>query len=443
MMDTLALLRAGRLAGITRLDLSCGLREFPREIFDLADSLEILNLSQNHLSSLPDDLHRLHRLRILFCSENEFRHVPSSVGQCANLSMVGFKANQIETVDPAAFPPLLRWLILTDNRIAELPASLGRCPQLQKLMLSGNRLSQLPEEMTACTQLEMIRIASNQFRTLPAWLLALPRLSWLAMAGNPCCPASGGGTAGVNSVIPWGNLRLEEKLGEGASGVIYRALWSSTLAEDGTCPVAVKVFKSAVTSDGLASSEIAASLSAGGHPHLIGSLGQITGHPAGMDGLVMSLIDPEYQNLAGPPSLDTCTRDVYAEGQRFTPACVLRLAQGTAAAAAHLHRQHLMHGDLYAHNILWLPDGRCLLGDLGAAFFYDAEDAPVASALQQIEVRAWGCLLEELLMRGEWDAATQPLRDALQAVMHQCLVTDGMARPMFQDLCNELTGLMK
>ena len=44
-MDTLAQLRAGQLAGIKRLDLSCGLTEFPREIFDLADSLEILNLS--------------------------------------------------------------------------------------------------------------------------------------------------------------------------------------------------------------------------------------------------------------------------------------------------------------------------------------------------------------------------------------------------------------
>lgn len=37
-MNTLAQLKAGQLAGITRLDLSCGLTEFPREIFELADS---------------------------------------------------------------------------------------------------------------------------------------------------------------------------------------------------------------------------------------------------------------------------------------------------------------------------------------------------------------------------------------------------------------------
>ena len=45
--DTLSLLRAGKLAGATRLDLSCGLSDFPPEIFELADSLEILNRTWN------------------------------------------------------------------------------------------------------------------------------------------------------------------------------------------------------------------------------------------------------------------------------------------------------------------------------------------------------------------------------------------------------------
>ena len=71
-MDTLAKLRAGQLKGLKRLDLACGLTEFPDEIFQLANSLEILNLSGNALSRLPDDLHRLTRLRILFCSDNHW-----------------------------------------------------------------------------------------------------------------------------------------------------------------------------------------------------------------------------------------------------------------------------------------------------------------------------------------------------------------------------------
>ena len=58
-MTTLSQLRAGQLAGSQRLDLRhSGLAEFPREIFDLADTLEVLDLSGNALDSLPDEIGR-------------------------------------------------------------------------------------------------------------------------------------------------------------------------------------------------------------------------------------------------------------------------------------------------------------------------------------------------------------------------------------------------
>ncbi|MCJ7798240.1 MAG: leucine-rich repeat domain-containing protein, partial [Polaromonas sp.] len=129
-MNTLEQLRAGTLAGSRRLRLSCGLKTFPPEIFALAETLEILDLSGNALSSLPDGLPRLHRLRIVFCSDNAFTRLPEVLGQCPQLSMVGFKANQISHVPAAALPPALRWLILTDNCIEQLPDTLGECAGL-------------------------------------------------------------------------------------------------------------------------------------------------------------------------------------------------------------------------------------------------------------------------------------------------------------------------
>ena len=130
-MHTLAQLRRGELIGIQRLQLRGGLTEFPREIFSLADSLEILDLSGNQLSSLPDDLPRLHKLRVIFCSDNPFTELPEVLGQCAQLGMVGFKANRIAHVSAQALPAQLRWLILTDNAITALPAEIGRCTHLQ------------------------------------------------------------------------------------------------------------------------------------------------------------------------------------------------------------------------------------------------------------------------------------------------------------------------
>ena len=333
---TLHQLRAGELAGIQRLKLACGLTEFPTEIFSLADTLEILDLSGNQLSSLPDDLPRLHRLRIIFCSDNQFTELPNVLGECPNLSMVGFKANRIRTVSPRALPPKLRWLILTDNEIEDLPTELGSCQQLQKLMLAGNRLRSLPGSLASCTQLELLRIAANQLTELPGWLLGMPRLSWLAYAGNPFTEALEARALNDTpvSAIRWDTLTLRGKLGEGASGIIHHA--DHLAGDDSHREVAVKLFKGAVTSDGLPHCEMAACMTAGSHPNLIPVRGKVIDHPEETHGLVMALIDRGFANLAGPPSLDTCTRDVYSPELRFTPETALGIAHGIASAARHL-----------------------------------------------------------------------------------------------------------
>jgi len=437
-MHTLEQLRAGQLAGATRLDLSAGLTEFPREIFDLADSLEILNLSGNALSALPEDLPRLRRLRVLFCSDNLFTTVPEVLGQCPELSMIGFKANQIRTLPAAALPPQLRWLILTDNQLAELPPEIGNCPHLEKLMLAGNQLTALPAMLARCTNLGLLRIAANQLTELPPWLLTLPRLSWLAYAGNPFSALAEAEVVARHPIasIPWAQLRIEQQLGEGASGVIYRAGWHRGAAVP--TEVAVKLFKGAVTSDGLPHSEMAACISAGTHPNLIAVKGKIAEHPTSAEGLVLALIDPAFHNLAGPPSLSSCTRDVYAPGTTFSPSAALKIALGIAAAAAHLHAQGIMHGDLYAHNILYTEVGDALLGDFGAACFFDSADLGRAQALQRLEVLAFGCLLEELLGHCPQLAAVPALHQAWQGLLHRCTQPKVAARPLFAEVVAEL-----
>lgn len=423
-MNTLAQLKAGQLAGITRLDLSCGLTEFPREIFELAGSLEILNLSGNALHSLPDDLHRLPHLRVLFCSDNRFTELPACLGQCAQLSMIGFKANQISHVPAAALPPRLRWLILTDNRISELPDELGERPLLQKLMLAGNQLAQLPQSLANCHNLELLRIAANRFTRLPHWLLALPSLTWLAYAGNPVETAVSMTDEEATVEIPWVELELAEVLGEGASGIIRKALWTPPGK-----PVAVKLYKGTITSDGSPLHEMQACIAAGLHPNLIRIEGRVVGHPDGQAALVMDLIDPSYRNLAALPSLASCTRDIYPPHARFNLDVALRMARGIASVAAHLHRHGITHGDLYGHNILCNEAGDCLLGDFGAASFHATADTLETRALQRIEVRAFGVLLGELLERVEG-----PVSDALVALQKSCCQPDVLARPGFEEI---------
>ena len=429
--------RAGRLVGRTQLKLSCNLKDFPPEIFDLGDSLEMLDLSGNSLSSLPDRLPELHKLKILFCADNHFTELPRVLGQCKALSMVGFRNNNIRHVSPVALPPLLRWLILTGNQLTELPPELGHCPHLQKLMVAGNRLQTLPEELVHCKNLELIRIAANRFETLPEALFKMPRLSWLSYSGNPFCSSSEQATLQDTPVkpIPWSSLALEQQLGEGASGVIYQASWQVDIP----IPVAVKVFKGGLTSDGLPMSEMAACMRVGSHPNLIPVFGKIEGHPDNANGLVMSLVDASYHNLAGPPSFASCTRDVYADDLRLSLAEVLSIAAGIASVAEQLHAKGIMHGDLYAHNILLGQNGHALLGDFGAACFKPA-DAAQSLALEKIEIRAFGYLLEELLERCEGGATTRAPRATgatlthLAALRDACLHTDASLRPVFTEI---------
>ena len=435
----LAELKAGLLTGIKRLDLSCGLTEFPREIFDLADSLEILNLSCNQLSSLPDDLPRLHKLRIIFCSDNLFTELPAVLGQCKNLTMVGFKANQINHVPDASLAPTLRWLILTDNRIHSLPSSIGQCTQMQKLMLAGNQLSDLPVELVNCAQLELLRLSANLFSVLPSWLLTMPRLAWLALAGNPLTDSfEVARRAPSIANIDWPHIEQGVKLGEGASGVIYQAKLRQV--DLPAKEVAIKLFKSTVTSDGMPRSEMAASIAVGLHPHIVGVIGEISHHPDGVQGLVMPLIGSNYANLAQPPNLESCTRDVYIEETVFSLHQVCSLALVIARAAEHLHACGILHGDLYAHNILHNSEGHGLLGDFGAASFLPTHDYDQLLALQRIEVRAYGVLLGELLaLCSESDCgAERVIQSKLLAVQQRCVQPLVSARPLLAEVVCEL-----
>ena len=148
-------------------------------MFGLADTLEILDLGGGALTALPDDIGRLHRLRVLFCSGNKFERLPPALGDCVSLSQIGFRGTGLREIPGEALPPLLRWLTLTDNRIEHLPNALGERPHLQKLMLAGNRLQSLPASITNAKSLELVRLSSNRLRD------ACP-------PGSPTCRASPG-----------------------------------------------------------------------------------------------------------------------------------------------------------------------------------------------------------------------------------------------------------
>jgi hypothetical protein len=439
-MHTLEELRSGKLAGIKKLKLSCGLTTVPEEVFELVDNLEILDLTGNNLSDLPKKFGLFKKLKIAFFSNNQFTHLPEVLSECSNLDIIGFKANKISSISENALPANIRWLILTDNALTKLPESIGTCRNLQKVMLAGNKLEALPSSMAACKNLELLRISANRFNQIPAWLFALPKLSWLAFAGNPC--SNPHDVPDNLELIDWQDLEIDELLGEGASGIISKAHLKKQ--EMNAMQVAVKVFKGYVTSDGLPENEMNACIAAGTHPNLVQVLGKIKNHPEQRQGLLLELIPPVYTNLGGPPDFKTCTRDTFPDDLTFSFNEILSIVKGIASAVYQLHSKGIMHGDLYAHNILINKKGENdlhpIFGDFGAATFYD-QTSPDARFIERMEVRAFGCLLEDLLDRVKKEDPNGSNYQLLNQLKNLCLDQDTSQRPGFKNILTTLESI--
>jgi len=505
-----ATLLAGSLSSsLTDLNLKkAGLHCVPATIGALT-ALRKLDLSLNPISALPDQLEQLSSLRIFFCLGTRFTSIPSVVGRLPSLYMLSFKSNQLETIAEDALPPTIEWLILTDNKLTTLPRSIGRCP-VRKLMLTNNRLKRLPDELAQCRSLEMIRLADNQLEALPAGFLALPKLAWMGIAGNPMVagdPPSEGGAAPQTRWVPPEELQVLEQIGSGGGGFVHRALWTAAVAvgsaagdsaagdsaagpgaagagaagagdvadaaetvtgvtdfllpraaaaPDGAraVEVAVKLFRAPGTvTDGDPAHEIAVG-PALTHPNTIRVLGAT---PLPQLGLVLELLDlagGAWRELGRPPDFETCTRDTYDEGASFAPRAALRTLTGVAAACAHLHAAGFTHGDLYAHNtMVKAPCGEPKVGDFGAAYRYgggEAFDDADAALIERVEVRAFGCLAEELVARRAAPASAPTLasREAIEgedalaaslaAIAARCMAADVAGRPCFAVLHAEL-----
>jgi len=424
---SLAELRALHNYPVEELYLSEDLHEVPQEIRKYSRTLRLLDLSNNQLTTLPNWFADLTSLEIVFLSFNKFSEVPEVLGQLPRLKMIGMRNNSIERLSGTSLPQSLTWLTLTNNSLDTVPPEIGRLPRLQKLLLAGNVLKSLPETLASNRSLELVRLSANRFESFPTWLFELPALAWIALAGNPCAQPKVPQNA---QEISWNQLKLGIELGRGASGQTFKA----TLArvDGGFDDVAVKIFGASVSSDGDASDELFAALTAGAHPNIVSTRGKLTHHPDGREGLVLDLVPERFKNLACPPTFESCTRDVYSPGDRFSYDRLVSYATDIAAAAQHLHSRGVSHGDLYAHNTLVSPDS-ARISDFGAACVYDGNTALDAHLLERIEVRAFGILLRELLALATGDLKQEKLA-SLHLIADACDTPTVRDRPSFRDI---------
>ncbi|RPH45050.1 MAG: serine/threonine protein kinase, partial [Planctomycetota bacterium] len=164
--------------------------------------------------------------------------------------------------------------------------------------------------------------------------------------------------AGLDAVPALARYEIRERLGEGATAVVYRA-WDRELSR----LVALKVLKEAQSFQETArqrfrrESQVAAGLT---HPNIVPVYD--VGEENGRLFIVMELVD-------GRPLSDLLHGPSFSLTQRLS--ILERVARGVAAA----HAQGIVHRDLKPGNILVTPAGEPKVADFGLAHLQDSSAA--------------------------------------------------------------------
>ena len=104
----------------------CRLSSVPETIGMFLSQLEVLNLSHNDISHLPNSLCSIVTLRSLIVSHNVLSSLPSNIGSLVNLEV--FQAS--------------------NNRIKDFPSPIILCSKLQVIDVSGNEIQDVPRDLS-------------------------------------------------------------------------------------------------------------------------------------------------------------------------------------------------------------------------------------------------------------------------------------------------------
>lgn len=220
------------------LDLSSRqLRRLPVAVC-IFNELVKLYLSDNNLSSLPDELQGLRNLQLLALDFNCFEELPPAVCRLPQLSILYLGNNRLyrlprelselkelstlwlETNCFTVFPevicelPNLKTLHLGYNQLRSLPNEFSQLEDLRSIWLAGNQLTEFPPVLLEMHCVAVIDVDRNKIRHFPG-LTHMQGLKLVIYDHNPCVNAPAVGE-GVRRVGRWADSADNEQEDEGS-----------------------------------------------------------------------------------------------------------------------------------------------------------------------------------------------------------------------------------
>lgn len=163
---------------------NCEIDFVPKSIVEIKQ-LNTLDLSKNKIKSLPSTISGLLELKYLRLYNNRnFNIIPKDIGDLKNLELLDFAGTNVKEI-PKSIGSCKKLVHLTGNasKIQGLPSEIGDCKFLKYINLGHNSLTKIPEEI-GNLPLEFLVLSGNKIKQLPKSLSKLENLWYLSLAKN-------------------------------------------------------------------------------------------------------------------------------------------------------------------------------------------------------------------------------------------------------------------
>lgn len=166
-----------QLSGLNLLNISdtC-LTTIPDDIKRLVN-LQSLLLFGNKLQEFNDNITSLPKLKVLDLSRNQLKVIPESLNKMKELTSINFSSNQIESMPKLGDFPNLIIVDVSNNKLTSfLDIEDANLPHLTDLKAQGNAIESIPSYVIRLPSLKNFDIGENQLKTVPGEIAGLSKL---------------------------------------------------------------------------------------------------------------------------------------------------------------------------------------------------------------------------------------------------------------------------